>query len=133
MSSTKMSAAQRGQLKTALEHNPKAVRRGLPGTVEAFLAVLTSKVTQYDKATSAREAKRGGHVNIYRMGLLLQAVDRVRGDIRVQDLTSDSPEALESFRRAVRKHMDADFPPAKATLKQVDQFLETGKAPSLVR
>lgn len=128
-----MSATQRKQLKAGLEHNPKATPKGrLPGTPEAFLAVLTSKVTQYDKATSARERKRG-HVNIYRLGLLLQAVDRVRGDLRVEDLTSNSPEALERFRKAVRTHMDADFPPAKATLKQVDQFLETGKAPSLVR
>jgi nucleoid-associated protein YejK len=128
---TTMSAAARTRLKNALERNPRATKGKVPGTVAAFLAVLTSKVTQYDKAQSARESKRGTP-NIYRLGLLLQGVDRVRDDVS-GILSDDSPQALEKFRKAVLRHMFADFPPAKSTLKQVDQYLATGQAPSLTR
>lgn len=115
-----------------MDRENEAQRSRLPGTPEAFLAVLTSKITQYDALLSARERKRG-LANIYRLGLLLAAVDRVRGDLLVEDLHLDTREALMRFRQAVLEHMEPEFPPVKATLRQVDEFLLRGKAPSLVR
>ena len=86
-------------------------------TVTKYLEVLSHELVRYDVQTSAREAKRG-RVNIYRLGLLLEALGRVRAT--VGSLTSDSEAAKASFRMAMYQHFERDFPPVKKVVKQLE-------------
>jgi hypothetical protein len=87
-------------------------------TVAKYLIVLSHELTVYDQAQSRREAKRG-IPNIYRLGLLLGAANKVWDDVQtVKD--SSSPEALVTLRLALHKHFEHDFPPVKKVLKQID-------------
>jgi len=89
-----------------------------PCTPRKYLAVLTHEISKYDRSQAARESKRG-IVNIYRLGLLLEAAHKVGDDVQsVQD--SPSPEALVSLRLALHKHFLRDFPPVKKVIKQID-------------
>jgi len=99
--------------------------------VGIFLMVLSSKLTQYDKATYDREAKKG-RGNPHRLGLLMQALNRVRAHVHGVE-SSDSPEALKDLKGAMTTEFDANLPPVKATIKQIDAYLATGKKPSLVK
>ena len=103
-------------------------RRSNPrsGTVAAFLAVLVSKLTQYDM----REQKK--HYNLYRLGHLLGAADEIRADLK-NHLGDDSPAALAALKQSIAARFTLPFPPASATIKQIDAYLATGKYPSLVR
>jgi hypothetical protein len=95
------------------------------GTVRAFIAVALSKLTQFDQRLEAKQP------NPYRLGHYFAALDKVRGD--VADVMDDAgPEALGRL-RASFDHRFTDLPPINATIKQIDQFLATGKLPSLVR
>ncbi len=86
-------------------------------TVAKYLDVLSHELVRYDVATSAREAKRG-RVNIYRLGLLMEALGRVRG--AVGSHTSDSEADKASFRMALYTHFERDFPPVKKVVKQLE-------------
>jgi len=86
-------------------------------TVAKYLEVLSHELVRYDVATSAREAKRG-RVNIYRLGLLMQALQRVRDDVGGH--LSDSEEAKAGFRMAMYSHFEKDFQPVKKVVKQLD-------------
>jgi hypothetical protein len=86
-------------------------------TVANYLDVLSHELVRYDMATSAREAKRG-RVNVYRMGLLLEALGRVRDDLGKQ--TSDSAADKAAFHVAVSRHFEKDFPPVKKVMKQLE-------------
>lgn len=96
------------------------------GTVAAFLAVLDSKLTQYD----VREQKK--HHNIYRLGHLLKAADAVRVDLK-KHLNDDSPAALAKLKQSIAKHFILPFSPASAVIKQIDAYLTSGRQPSLLR
>lgn len=100
-------------------------------TVENWLFVLRSKLTQYDMATSKREAVRG-RVNIYRLGHLLGAAERVEKDL-AKMLRRDDPEALRKLRASIQERfIVSDMPPAKNVLKQLDAYEQTGKHPSIL-
>lgn len=86
-------------------------------TVAKYLEVLSHELVRYDMATSAREAKRG-HVNIYRLGLLMQALQRVRADVGGH--LSSSEEAKAGFRMAMYTHFEQGFPPVKKVVKQLE-------------
>jgi hypothetical protein len=86
-------------------------------TVAKYLEVLSHELVRYDMATSAREAKRG-HVNIYRMGLLMEALQRVRATVGSR--TSDSETDKSGFRMAMYEHFERDFPPVKKVIKQLE-------------
>lgn len=100
------------------------------GTVQTFLMVLRSKITQYDKRVSAIEAKKG-RVNIYRLSLLLRAAEQVEADMK-RLLNKDDPESLEKMKASLEDHFVPNFPPVKATINQIDGFLQSGKKPTLV-
>ena len=88
-------------------------------TVAKYLDVLSHELVRYDMATSAREAKRpGGRVNIYRMGLLMQAMQRVRDD--VGNRTSDSDADKAYFRASMYTRFEKDFSPVKKVVKQLE-------------
>lgn len=94
-------------------------------TVSAFLTVAGSKLSQYDQKLQLKQP------NPYRLGHYLEALDRVRQD--VSSLNGDSsPEALAQLKRSFAKHF-ANLAPINATIKQIDQYLATGKMPSPVR
>ena len=89
-----------------------------PCTPRKYLVVLTHELSKYDRSQAARESKHGS-VNIYRLGLLLEAAHKVGEAVQsVQD--SPSPEALVSLRLALYKHFERDFPPVKKVVKQID-------------
>jgi hypothetical protein len=92
-------------------------------TIRNYLTLLTSKLTQYDQATGAREAKKG-RSNIYRLGHLLKAAQGVED--RVKDVLDDtSPEAREKFKKALEKAFiltrdgSFDLPPLRNVAKQL--------------
>ena len=88
-------------------------------TVAKYLEVLSHELVRYDVQTSAREAKRPhGRVNIYRLGLLMGALQRVRGN--VANRTSDSEADKAGFRMALYQHFERDFPPVKKVVKQLE-------------
>ena len=86
-------------------------------TVAKYLEVLSHELVRHDVATSAREAKRG-RVNIYRLGLLLEALQRVRGDVGGR--TTDSEADKAGFRMAMYQHFERDFSPVKKVVKQLE-------------
>jgi len=94
-------------------------------TVSAFLTVASSKLTQYDQKLEAKQPSP------YRLGHYLGALERVRQDVS-SVLESSSPEALALLKKSFAKHF-VSLAPINATVKQIDQYLQTGKAPSLVR
>jgi hypothetical protein len=91
----------------------------VPGvcTVAKYLDVLSHELVRHDMTTSAREAKRG-RTNIYRLGLLMEALGRVRGDVGAR--TSDSDADKAAFRMAMYQHFERDFPPVKKVVKQLE-------------
>ena len=100
-------------------------------TVECFLMVLTSKLTQYDMRETRRELKRGGG-NIYRLGLLFEALERVRSAVD-KYLQRDDREAMQALRAAMLSHFTPEFSPVRNVEKQIDRWLLQGKPPSLVK
>jgi hypothetical protein len=100
-------------------------------TVEMFLHVLTSKLTQQDKKETDQELKRTGRSNIYRLGLLFQAQEKVEKDVS-EYLKRDDPEAMEALKTSLQKNFNSNFPPLKNMLKQIDAWTTRGKKPSLI-
>ena len=86
-------------------------------TVGKYLEVLSHELVRYDVQTSAREAKRG-RVNIYRLGLLMEALQHVRGDVGSR--TSDSDADKAGFRMAMYQRFERDFSPVKKVVKQLE-------------
>lgn len=96
-------------------------------TVEDFLQVLISRLTRYDQRISRREKSP----NIYRMGLWLEAEERVRDDVKAY-MDRDDPEALKVLRRALAGEFNVgDMPPVKQVLKQMDSWEQKGRTPKL--
>ncbi len=86
-------------------------------SVAKYLEVLSHELVRYDVQTSEREAKRG-RANIYRLGLLLEALGKVRVD--VGNRTSDTEADKAGFRMAMYQHFERDFPPVKKVVKQLE-------------
>jgi len=86
-------------------------------TVGKYLDVLSHELVRYDVQTSAREAKHG-RANIYRLGLLMEALQRVRSDVGSRTTDSDADKA--GFRMAMYQHFERDFPPVKKVVKQLE-------------
>ena len=86
-------------------------------TVAKYLEVLSHELVRHDVHESAREAKRG-RVNIYRLALLMEALQRVRS--AVGSRTSDSDADKAGFRMAMYQHFERDFPPVKKVVKQLE-------------
>lgn len=88
-----------------------------PCTVAKYLDVLSHELVRHDVQTSAREARRGRE-NIYRLGLLMGALQRVRDEVGSR--TSDSEADKADFRMAMYSHFEKDFPPVKKVVKQLE-------------
>lgn len=86
-------------------------------TVGKYLDVLSHELVRYDVQTSAREAKRG-RVNIYRLGLLMGALQRVREDVGNRTSSSEADKA--GFRMAMYQNFEQGFSPVKKVVKQLE-------------
>jgi hypothetical protein len=110
----------------------RVVQAALPNaTVEMFLQVLTSKLTQYDQKEIKREQAHGGNGNIYRLGLMFEASEKVERDV-AQYLKRDDAEALGVMKASLQKHFHATYPPIANVLRQIDNWLTKKKKPSLI-
>lgn len=107
-------------------------KKGTPGTVELFLVVLTSKLVQYDQRETAKELKRGYSTNIYRLGHLMAAANKVGEDVADVKDRSDKA-ALDQLKASMNRHFIKGFPPVKQVDRQIDAWLEKGRAPRLQR
>jgi hypothetical protein len=87
-------------------------------TVAKYLDVLSHELVRYDVRESAREVKRRVPVNIYRLGHLMGAIQKVRGVVGSR--TSSSDEDKAGFRMAMYQHFERDFPPVKKVVKQLE-------------
>lgn len=96
----------------------------LDGTVGVFLAILTSRLTRYDK-----KLEQKGQGNIHRLALWFEALNKV--DTRMSAMKNNSsPEALNLLKSTLNKEFNADgFSPVTAVLKMIDEFIKSGKAP----
>jgi hypothetical protein len=110
----------------------RVVQAALPSaTVEMFLQVLVSKLTQQDQKEMKREMAHGGRGNIYRLGLLLEAKDKVEREVS-HFLKRDDPEAMEALKTALQRNFNSNFPPLVNVLKQIDNWVTKNKKPTLV-
>lgn len=102
----------------------------MKGTVRVFLEVLVTKLIKHDQRLSKNEMKRRGLPNIYRMGHLLGAKQKVEEDMKAY-LDADTPEAMEALKQSLNTRFTEGFTPVKATIKQIDAWLTGGKLPRL--
>lgn len=109
---------------------PKATRAA--PTVQTFLMVLTSKLTQQDEKDMARETKRGGRGNIYRLGLLFEAQEKVEKDV-AKVLDRSDPEAMFELKRSLTTRFIPDFPPIRNVVRQIDSWVNDARHPSIIR
>lgn len=109
----------------------KVLNATLPSaTVEMFLHVLVSKLTQQDVKDTKREMAHGGRGNIYRLGLLLEAKEKVEREVS-HFLNRDDPEAMEALKTALQRNFNSNFPPLNNVLRQIDLWLTKKKKPTL--
>jgi len=109
---------------------PAGKKNPASATVYAWLAVLKSKLTQYDRKESMRELRRG-HENIYRLGHLLGAAQSVEKAVGPY-LNRDDAEALAAFEGAMDFAFTPNFPPVNNVKRQLAKYRASGKLPSLV-
>lgn len=102
---------------------------GVPPTVEGFLLILQSALVQADAAQVARDRKRGVPPNIYSLGLLMEALGKVRSEVR-STLKSSDPEDLKALGDVVRRRFHESSATRKF-FKILDTFLTSGRAPKL--
>lgn len=102
---------------------------GVPATVGGFLAILKAHMTQWDMVQQAAAAKKNRNHNIYALGHLLGAVERIEQQVGSSAARSSDPEDLQKLRAAIPKFLH-DAPYVRKTLKSIDEFLEKGKAPN---
>lgn len=110
-------------------------KKGIPPTVCNFYTVLTAKLTQYDVRDQRARLKRGWPDNIHQLGLLLQAAQKVEGDLKrvAPDCNVNmTPEIASVMRTSLRRNFNPGFSPATNVEKQLDAFLTTGKQPTLL-
>lgn len=97
-----------------------------PVNVNFWLAFLNHKLTRWDMTLSKRERVP----NIYRLGHLLGASEKVEKDMRGLGHRDDD-SALDALRKSLGRRFEHGFPPIKAVLKAMDTYLKTGRRPKL--
>ena len=105
----------------------RGVSRGLRGfkvrvkkracTTRHYDAILIHELPRWDMKLMVRETSRGGHGNIYRLGHLFEAAEKVRKDLRGR--LGKGRVAKARFAKALVTHFEPDFPPIKKVLKQI--------------
>jgi hypothetical protein len=101
-------------------------------TVKTWIHLIVGALTRYDQMEAKREAKRG-RVNIYRLGLLLQANEKVEGDMR-DYLDRDDADALTALRQSMKRRFTFDrgrfgIRQLNTLDKKITAWLDKGKYP----
>lgn len=104
----------------------KLLQEANNATIETFLTILASKLTQYDKRMGS---KRGYNPNA--MGLYLEALEEVRKDMRGLE-HKDDIDSIVKLIRSVTRHFMADFPPAANVVKQAKLWATAQVLPKLI-
>lgn len=103
--------------------------------VRDFAFILTGLLTQYDLKESAREVKRSGQSNVYRLGHLLEAAQGAESEAAERGiLDRDDPEAIQAYREILKKYFIHErgrfaLPPLRQLEKRMDAWVEQGKLP----
>lgn len=95
-----------------------------PCTVGKYLTVLVHEVTRYDRREEARELKRpGGRVNIYRLGHLLGAAQKVEKDLEkfAADDVATNERARDKLKASLGRRFTPHFSPVTRTLRQIER------------
>jgi hypothetical protein len=101
-------------------------------TVESFLALLTSKLTQYDNRCISREIKTGGMWNHYRLSIFIGAQEKVKEDCK-DILNKEDKESLNKLKEAMGKRFEVGFSPVNNVNKQIDKWINEGKYPNICK
>lgn len=102
-------------------------------TVEAFLLVLSGRLTRADEAARKRDKGRG-RWNMYQLGHQFKAVENIKADMAGY-LKRDDPEALEALKKSICRRFTCsrqgrpDLLGARQTVVMIDKFLNEGKMP----
>lgn len=99
----------------------------LEPTVENFLLILRGNLIQSDEAQQKRDRSRGMLGNPYALGLQMEALDKIRQQVS-SILRSSDPDDLETMRNSILRHFH-DVSPVRKTIKALDTYLKSGKAP----
>jgi hypothetical protein len=105
------------------EAEPAQAQRSRMANVQTFLMILKSKLISQDR----RDEKK--HSNIYRLGHYMKALTNVENDMK-HWLAVGSDEALNAFKKSLKRRFAHDFPPAKYVSKKMDKFMKDGKTPT---
>lgn len=96
------------------------------GTVQSFLTVLSSLLTQFD---SKQSGKRG--YNPHALGIYMGALGDLRHDVSsVAHL--DTPEAMAKLKKAAGRKFSENFPPLVKLMKKIDAWLAHQEKPSII-
>lgn len=102
-------------------------------TVTHFINELSHNIIVYDKAAEKREVKRGGRVNIHRIGILLGALREVKLDTHDIGYRNDG-EALTRLRYSIQKHFNVrGFPPAEKIVRKIDVLVPNWRSFDVAR
>lgn len=102
-----------------------SLRRNSAALANTFYHVFSGILTQYDAQQTAKETKRGGHGNIYRLGHYLKALHNIEKSSR--GFVSDKTMAIH-----IRAAIDVNFTPGNPgdkLRKVIDAYLEHGTLP----
>jgi len=100
-------------------------------TVDTFLMVLTSQLVQYDTREMNREMKHG-RGNVYRLGLLFEAQNKVTADC-ADVLNRSDAAAMNVLKQSLARQFTRDFSPVTNVVRQIDSWVKDGRFPSIIR
>lgn len=98
-------------------------------TLNTFLILLTSKITQHDAAAQKRAARKREFFNISALPQMFAAGEAVKRDV-ADVLMSSDPTDFARLRRSILERFN-EIAPIRATIKQLDEYLKTGVKPRL--
>lgn len=99
-------------------------------TVDTFLTVLASKITQADMRAEKASEKRGSHFNHNALALYFGAMqDRVEKPMKGKENSSE-PADLKRLKALIDRAF-TQFSPANFTMKAIDKWLTSGTWPKI--
>lgn len=91
--------------------------------------VLSSALTQYDQ----RQSKSKYH-NPYALAQYFAAANSLKDELKAKKLDDlSTPEAFASLKGMLGYYFAETFSPIKKVIKQIDQYLDTGKEPNIAK
>lgn len=103
-----------------------SLRRNASSIANTFFTVFSGILTQEDQKMMARETKRGGRGNIYRLGHYLKALRNIEDSVR--GFQGDDMSTAIQIRAAIEVNFTPGNPGDKLR-KVVDAYLEHGTLP----